>query len=925
MVWNVRGLNSKLQNVNFISFCEEFDIFGLVETWTKENDSVNVFENFVSFKSPAVNLSEKGRASGGVEVFVNKNLVKGVKRITTSLKNTVILLLQKNVFHFLKDVLMVITYVPPEGSRAYVNSSDDGVENLENHLGEILSHLNDDVSIIIAGDLNARTGSMQEFIEYDDSKYGVGTNYESNDFTISRSSLDEGINNFGLSLISLCKHLTVYMLNGRKEGTGKGEFTCIANEGRSVVDYVIVSEEIFSNVNSFVVPTRDESDHFPICCSFTVKVNFIRKTHAVPITNFRWCNELLHEYQEKLSCNENVQLMYHLTSNDVNINEAVTGMTNILKNAAGNMLKENKGKNQGTRSGQVWFDAECKLAKTKRLRALRRFRSTGSEEDYCQYKEENNYYKNLLRCKKRKFEEKIHIQIRRNMNDETSFWKVVKLTKRGKRVQSLVTLDEWIVYFSELFRDTQSQNRETENFTAMIETFLQELTSNDIEHATTSGDNDDSDILNCTITNEDILKAIGKLKNNKSAGPDMLIPELFKYTTDNSCYHSLISYSIIGIFPNSWSVGTIVPIFKKNEPCKPENYRAISLLSIFSKVFTSILNERIKIWAKQFNIVPECQAGFREGYSTVDNFFTLYATLQKSVSVRGKKLYCLYVDFEKAFDSVDRTRLLYRLVLEGINGKMYQILKAMYADVKSSVREGNVTSECFALQKGVRQGCMLSPILFSLYINELEKMMKNSGLRGIQFLPNDMLELFLLLYADDIAILSNTVVGSKRLIDVLYDFTLKWKMKVNLAKTKVVVHRNGGYLSRHEKWYFGGTELKIASAYEYLGLVLSCKGSLSVTTRNMAVKARKKLAIVGKSVKDLKFLAPKIYFRLFDVLILPVLSYGSEVWGFMAYEHLERVQLLYCRRRYLGVANSAPNCTVLGECEPLLLLCYKLR
>ncbi|XP_077994296.1 uncharacterized protein LOC144448021 [Glandiceps talaboti] len=89
----------------------------------------------------------------------------------------------------------------------------------------------------------------------------------------------------------------------------------------------------------------------------------------------------------------------------------------------------------------------------------------------------------------------------------------------------------------------------------------------------------------------------------------------------------------------------------------------------------------------------------------------------------------------------------------------------------------------------------------------------------------------------------------------------------------------------------------------------------------MAVKARKKLAIVGKSVKDLKFLAPKIYFRLFDVLILPVLSYGSEVWGFMAYEHLERVQLLYCRR-YLGVANSAPNCTVLGECGRLPSFCY---
>ena len=92
----------------------------------------------------------------------------------------------------------------------------------------------------------------------------------------------------------------------------------------------------------------------------------------------------------------------------------------------------------------------------------------------------------------------------------------------------------------------------------------------------------------------------------------------------------------------------------------------------------------------------------------------------------------------------------------------------------------------------------------------------------------------------------------------------------------------------------------------------------------MSVKARKKVVLLGKCVKNMKCLPPKMYFNLFDVLILPVLSYGSEVWGFQIYEHLERVQLLYCRQ-YLGVSKGTSRCTVLGECGRLPLFCYYVK
>ena len=120
------------------------------------------------------------------------------------------------------------------------------------------------------------------------------------------------------------------------------------------------------------------------------------------------------------------------------------------------------------------------------------------------------------------------------------------------------------------------------------------------------------------------------------------------------------------------------PIYKRTgDPKQPENYRPITILSCFGKLFTAILNHKLNNFLKHNNILKENQAGFRSGYSTVDHIFTLHV-LTELLKRKKKKLFCLFVDYSKAFDSVWRVDLWMKLLGSGINGKIFRVIYNLY-------------------------------------------------------------------------------------------------------------------------------------------------------------------------------------------------------------------------------------------------------
>ena len=184
--------------------------------------------------------------------------------------------------------------------------------------------------------------------------------------------------------------------------------------------------------------------------------------------------------------------------------------------------------------------------------------------------------------------------------------------------------------------------------------------------------------MNECFTSDEICKCIRKLNNGKASGIDNVLNEYIKSTSENflSVYEKLFNLILdTGIFPQEMSIGSSHPIYKnKGNRDNVKNYRPITILSCMGKLFTSILNMRLNDYLEESMLLGENQAGFRRHYSTLDHIFSLHALIEILKS-RKQKLFCCFVDFSSAFDSVWRAGLWHKLLKSKINGKVLEVIK----------------------------------------------------------------------------------------------------------------------------------------------------------------------------------------------------------------------------------------------------------
>ena len=190
---------------------------------------------------------------------------------------------------------------------------------------------------------------------------------------------------------------------------------------------------------------------------------------------------------------------------------------------------------------------------------------------------------------------------------------------------------------------------------------------------------------------------------------------------------------------------------------------------------------------------------------------------------------------------------------------MYRAMQSMCDVVKTRVRAGGDLTQDFMCPHGLKQGDICSPILFSLFINELAIEIIQNAKHGITLSP-ELIQILIMLFADDVVLLSYTVICLQQQLNILKDTAKKLGLVVNLQKSTVVVFRNGGHIAAREKWFYDGMKLEIVNQYKYLGVIFFYRVTFSYAHEDMSNRAKSILKLLW----TLDDQSPKLFFKLFD-------------------------------------------------------------
>jgi exonuclease III len=415
--------------------------------------------------------------------------------------------------------------------------------------------------------------------------------------------------------------------------------------------------------------------------------------------------------------------------------------------------------------------------------------------------------------------------------------------------------------------------------------------------------------LNEEIERDEVQTVMKKLVNNKAPGVDSITSEMLKYGGERmvECVFKLCQCVFHAErVPDEWMEGMITPIYKDGDPLEPGNYRGITLLSIVGKVYASVLNNRLMSWCERRGVLVDEQAGFRAGRSTSGQMFTL----TEIIRMRKRKhmsTFCAFIDLRKAYDRVWRDGLWVKLHNYGIQGRMWRVLKKLYDKVQSTVLVNGEMTDWFDVTVGLRQGCVLSPVLFDLFINAVAEELRESEC-GVTFADTHV---SILLFADDIVLVAPDAIKLQQMLNHVSDYCSRWRCDVNVKKTEVVVF---GPESNNKSFVFTmhGKALEQKKGYKYLGLDVYVSLRWNVMRSRLYAKARSKLSYALSVHNCHDVLNVGLAVQLWKTLIRPCLEYGCEIWGDTEWKEAEQLQRL-AAKRILHCSSNTTNEAVLGE------------
>lgn len=847
-------------------YLQQYDILCLTETGQEDDQLFHTkFPNYTPF---SIHSTTRCRTGSGCTILIKHPISEHATLWRKDDEvSSVWVKISKQYCQLETDLYIACCYIPPVGSSQHTRTPlRDRFQLLHQHIAEAmpLGH------VFIAGDFNARIGQLSEL-----------PSLHPPHLPTTRAMQDTITNTpAGHSLVKICKDNRLVLLTGRTPGDA-GEPT-FSSTHTSRPDHTACDYSLYKHVTQQHIPPEPlGSDHSPIHTTLALpssppppRQHNPSPSLITPIPpHLKWNRSAQQEYYDAL---QRSSAALHSTATDMeaDLEASVSSFLAILKECAmeaGHKQVRPKKPTRPAAAGhkhQTWFDAECKAAHA----ALRQASKNRSAHTADGIKLLDKEYKRL--CKRKKIahahtaaEEKMQ-QLKQN--PRAAFHQLnPKKPSSNTRTGSP---QECVAYFGSILSPSNAPTSQPPG-----------LPMDDADHP-----------LNAPFEEDEVHEALRSLKPGKAAGADGLTSEFLRYAyppkepggTPTSrqnvlapvlCKifnHMLVTATV----PASWGETLLTLLHKKGDPTAWSNYRPIAVVHLMSKLLAIMIERRLSAWLDdQPGKRRMAQTGFRKGQSTLSNAFIVQHFIDKHRH-RKRHVYMACIDLAKAYDSVPRQRIWDRLHALGIRGGILHLIAALYRHTSMSIKFDDGTLPAFDATIGVKQGCPLSPLLFSLFIEELDAHIVTQHPNiGTAFNHPMKQHIPDVLYADDTTLLATTPIHLQKLINTVCTWCTQHDMSLNDTKTEIIV-----FNSRQCKhsWTVNGHIIHGIPECRLLGMQFHERLSPLHAMRTAASKANKAISALYRKLKDLnigkKF---ALVSKLYSIMVEPVLMYGCEVWG----------------------------------------------
>lgn len=872
--WNVRTLfaSGKVDELEHELAGYQWDIVGLAETrWTGMGETRTNGGNKIWFSG------HDSKHQHGVAFIVNKKTIGSVLGCAPLSCRLISIRLSAKP----NNITIMQVYAPT------TDYDDQDIEEFYEQLEKAIKSTPKKDILIIQGDFNAKIGPDA----YDQWAGTTGR------FTIGET------NDRGLRLLEFASTHRLTIANSLFPHKPSRITTWHSPNGKThnQIDFILTPKRFKSSINrakTRTFPGADiGSDHDLVLMAFKIKLK-ARLQKDTPRIKFDLEKlrdpEIAKEFQATVGGK-----FAALNLIDKDINELTNALNESLTESAEQILGKRRPKHN------PWMTNEI-LNLCDQRRALKCKKHT-NEEGALAYKEANNKVRKSIREAKENWLDEQCAHIEKGMakgNSKQAFDTLKKITRTQVNKTSAIedangtllteneeVLKRWTEYCEELY-----------NFPIHPDTNILNQPTITVKEPSP-----------LPVLKEEVEEAIRRLPDGKSPGADNIPAELIKHGGEPVL--RLLTTICQKLWqtkewPNEWTQSLIIPLPKKGNLRKCQNYRTISLISHASKVMLKILLNRLKRESEEH--LSEEQAGFRSGRSTVEQIFNCRVLMEKHLQ-HQRKLFHNFIDFKKAFDRVWHDGLWHTLRSMGIEEGLIQAIQALYSSSSSAVILNSSIGEFFKTTVGVRQGCLLSPVLFNLF---LETILKDTLHNFQSTISIGGRSLSNLRFADDIDLIAGSNEELQELTTRLTNSAQAHGMEVSHEKSKTLVNSTDNTTAEIK---MGDETLENVSSFKYLGATLTTDGRSTQEIKirlGLATSAVTKLHRIWKS-KDINF---PTKMKLYNSLVLSIFLYGCESWTMTA-ETTKRVQSFEtkCMRKLLGISwkDRKTNEYVLSQVELL--------